>query len=62
MVTLLDLEGKATISVEEAAELLGLGRTQAYNAVNRGELPSIKVGRRTLVPVPKLKEMLGVSA
>lgn len=59
--TLKDLEGKATITVEEAAELLGLTRTVAYNAVKRGELPSLKIGRRVVVPVPKLKTMLGLS-
>ena len=39
-----------TMSVEEAGKLLGIGRSSAYGAVRRGELPSLKVGRRILVP------------
>jgi excisionase family DNA binding protein len=56
-----DLGDQAVITVEEAAELLGLGRTAAYDAAKRGQLPTVKLGRRLLVPVPKLKEMLGVA-
>jgi len=39
-----------TMSVEEAGKLLGIGRSSAYGAVRRGELPSLKIGRRILVP------------
>jgi len=39
-----------TMSVEEAGKLLGIGRPSAYGAVRRGELPSLKIGRRILVP------------
>jgi len=46
--------GKATISIEQTAQLLGLGRTAAYDAAKRGELPTRKLGRRLLVPVPAL--------
>jgi len=54
-----DLAGKATISVEQAASVLGLGRTAAYEAARRGEFPTRKLGRRVLVPVPALLEWLG---
>ena len=39
-----------TMSVEEPGKLLGIGRSSAYGAVRRGELPSLKIGRRILVP------------
>ena len=39
-----------TMSVEEAGKLLGIGRSSAYGAVRRGELPPLKIGRRILVP------------
>jgi excisionase family DNA binding protein len=55
-----DLAGKATITVEQAAAVLGLGRTAAYEAARRGEFPTRKLGRRTVVPVPALLEWLGV--
>lgn len=39
------------VSIELAAELLGIGRTTVYDLVNRGELRSTKIGRRTLLAV-----------
>lgn len=55
------LEGKATITIEQTARLLGLGRTAAYDAAKRGELPTRRLGRRVLVPVPALLEWLGAA-
>lgn len=57
-----EIEARLTISVEEAAALLGLGRTAAYEAARRGEIPSRRLGRRVIVPVPALLEWLGVNA
>lgn len=54
-----EVAGKATITVEQTAQLLGLGRTAAYDAARRGELPTRRLGRRLLVPVPALLEWLG---
>jgi len=49
------------LSVEEAAEILGLGRSAAYEAARRGDLPTIALGaRRRIVPTAKLLELLGV--
>jgi len=56
-----ELETRLTLSVEEAAQLLGLGRSAAYAAARRGEIPSRRLGRRVIVPVPALLEWLGVS-
>lgn len=53
------LTDRATISVEDAARLLGIGRTAAYEAARRGELPTRRLGRRVLVPVPALLDWLG---
>jgi excisionase family DNA binding protein len=55
------LQGRVTVSVEEAARLLGLGRSAAYEAARRGELPTRRLGRRLLVPVPALLEWLGAA-
>jgi excisionase family DNA binding protein len=57
-VNLDDLEGRGTISVPEAGQLLGIGRNAAYDAVERGEIPTLRLGRTLRVPVPKLIEML----
>jgi excisionase family DNA binding protein len=55
-----ELAAQATISIEQAAKVLGLGRTAAYEAARRGEFPTRRLGRRVVVPVPALLEWLGV--
>ncbi len=58
--TLDELEGRVTLTIEEAASLLGLGRSACYEAARRGEIPTRRLGRRVLVPVPALLRWLGV--
>ena len=41
---------RLTLSVEEAAGALGISRALAYELVARGELPSLRLGRRIVVP------------
>ncbi|NQX11829.1 helix-turn-helix domain-containing protein [Microbacteriaceae bacterium VKM Ac-2855] len=60
--TLQDIRGRGTITVEEAGEVVGIGRASAYAAVRSGELPSIRIGRRVVVPVPALLTLLGEAA
>jgi hypothetical protein len=48
-ITLEELATKSTISVEQASTLIGISRQAAYDAVNRGELPSMCLGRRKRV-------------
>lgn len=52
------VEGRVTLTVEEATRELGIGRGLAYEAARRGELPTIRVGRRLLVPVDALDRLL----
>lgn len=40
---------KMTVTVVEAAKILGISRNAAYSAVHSGELPSFRIGRRILV-------------
>ena len=49
---------KRTCSVEEAAEIVGISRSKAYECVRDGTLPSIRFGRRIVVPVGALLHML----
>ena len=56
-----DLDRRITLTVEETASLLGLGRTAAYEATRRGQIPSRRLGRRVVIPVPALLEWLGSS-
>ncbi|HVU60232.1 MAG TPA: helix-turn-helix domain-containing protein [Mycobacteriales bacterium] len=57
-ITVADLPDLAVITIEQAAGLLRLGRSSAYEAARRGELPTIRIGRRLLVPAPRLLAML----
>jgi excisionase family DNA binding protein len=47
-----------TISVEEAAERLGIGRGLAYDLARSGKLPVLRLGRRLRVPLGALQRML----
>ena len=49
---------RLALSVDETARFLGIARSTAFDAVRRGELPVIRIGRRFLVPVPALARML----
>ena len=49
---------RETLTVEEAARALGIGRQSAYNAARDGSLPVIHVGRRLVVPRVALQRLL----
>ena len=60
-ITLIELRasGRATISVEEFARLVGISLGSARKAVRDGSEPALRLGARWLIPVPKLMQMLG---
>jgi excisionase family DNA binding protein len=47
-----------TQTIDEAASELGIGRNQAYAAAKRGEIPTIKIGKRILVLREPFQRML----
>jgi excisionase family DNA binding protein len=49
---------RQTFTVEEAAKVLGIGRNNAYALVRSGDIPTIRLGKRILVPVFALKRKL----
>lgn len=49
---------RRTYTIEEAAQLLGIGRNHAYEAAKRGDIPSIKIGKRIVVPKAAIDRML----
>jgi excisionase family DNA binding protein len=49
---------RLTESVREAAREAGIGVNQAYEAVRRGEIPHIKIGKRILVLRKPWRKML----
>lgn len=54
------MAARATMTVEQAAEVLGISRGLAYRAASRGEIPAVKIGGRLLVPSAQLQAMLRV--
>jgi excisionase family DNA binding protein len=55
-------ETRKVISVVEAGHVLGLGRSAAYAAANRGEIPTLRFGRKLVVPVAELERLVGERA
>ncbi len=51
-------EERFTLTVPEAARLLGIGRGLAYELVQQGKLPVLRFGRRLLVPRVALMRLL----
>jgi len=48
-----------TLTVEQTGQLLGLGRVSAYKAVQRGDIPALRIGGKWLVPKTAIERMLG---
>lgn len=53
------MKRRLTMTVEEAAEIVGISRTSAYLCAARGELPTRRFGRRVVVLVAPFLAMLG---
>ena len=47
-----------TVTIPEAAKLLGISRGLAYEKAKTGELPTLRFGRRLVVPKVALSRML----
>ena len=56
--TVAPIDNRLVFTVEEAAQLLGISRSFAYEAARRGEIPSMRIGRRILVPKAALERFL----
>lgn len=48
----------SVLTVEEAAKVLRISRASAYSAVRDRSLPTVKIGRRYLVPRVALERLL----
>ena len=55
-------EKRLVLSVTEAAAALGISRAHAYELVARGQLPSLRLGRRIVVPRRGLERLLNGDA
>lgn len=55
------LRRSLAVSVEQAGVVLGVGRSTAYELVRSGDLASLRLRRRVVVPVSSLAAQLGVT-
>ena len=53
---------RLTMTVEEAGVALGISRSHAYQLVRQGELPSLRLGRRVVVPIAALEALVEVAS
>lgn len=49
---------RRTLSIEQAAKILGISRGLAYELANVGELPVVRLGKRIVVPIDALNALL----
>jgi excisionase family DNA binding protein len=54
-----DWRDRSTVTIEEAAPIIGVSRGSAYAAAQSGEIPTLRIGRRLVVPVAALRRLLG---
>lgn len=50
---------RLAVGIEEAADLLGLGRSLLFRLIKEGQLRSVKVGKRRLIAVSELEAFMG---
>ena len=55
-------DDRLVLTIEEAGKLLGLGRSGTYEAARRGDIPTLRVGSRILVPKVALLKLLEETA
>jgi excisionase family DNA binding protein len=49
---------RPTNTVKATAQFIGVGLKEAYAAIHRNELPSLRLGRTILVPTAKILALL----
>jgi excisionase family DNA binding protein len=50
---------RLVFTVAEAGQLLGIGRNSAYEAVRRGDIRAVRIGKRWVVPKGEIRRILG---
>ena len=49
---------KLTVTVEEMAEIVGVSRPTAYELIHKEGFPTVRIGRRIVIPLDSLKRWL----
>ena len=47
-----------SMSIKDAAQTIGVGRTTVYSLINQRRLETIKIGRRTLVKTDSIRALV----
>jgi excisionase family DNA binding protein len=61
MPALPDPHDRPTLTCDEVAGILGVGRSTVYRAVKSGDLPAITLGRTVRIPTAPLVRLLGLA-
>jgi hypothetical protein len=51
-------DGRDAFTVEETGKILRISRASAFAAATKGEIPTIRIGKRLIVPRRALERML----
>lgn len=57
-----DPRDRPVLDVPEAGHYMGLSRQSSYDAAARGDIPTIRIGRRLVVPTAALRRLLLIDA
>jgi len=55
-----NLNCRLVLSAQEVADLMKISISHVYESIHRGDLPSIKMGRRIVIPARPIFKMLGI--
>ncbi|WP_242120533.1 helix-turn-helix domain-containing protein [Sphingomonas lacusdianchii] len=47
------------VSVANASRILGIGKTVTYELIKRGKLDTVHIGRRNMVRISSLRQLVG---
>ena len=53
-----DTDAPLVYTVGEVQRILKLGRTSVYDAIARGDIPTIRIGKRLLIPKAAIDRLL----
>jgi excisionase family DNA binding protein len=57
---LAEIRTRSVLNHEEVGLVLGLSKNMVYQQIGNGTIPSIKCGRRRVVPAAAVFEMVGI--
>lgn len=54
------LLAQPTLTVADALKVVPISRNGIYEAIRRGEIQTVKIGKKILVPTAPLRRLLGI--